>query len=206
MWNGMGQSVPGTGMDMHSMGGGNGMGMGGGYGGGMGGGMGMGMGGGYGGGMGGGMGGGGSGGRGGRPIAGVDGNWACPACGNVNFAMRSVCNRCKEPKPSQEQVAHQANRAPSQSRNGAPIEGVDGNWACSACANINFAQREVCNRCQAPKPPPDEIMARHAQLAEERTQDAAATLTLTLTLTLTPTLTLTLTLSPRSGRRMLRQP
>ena len=29
MWNGMGQSVPGTGMDMHSMGGGNGMGMGG---------------------------------------------------------------------------------------------------------------------------------------------------------------------------------
>ena len=35
MWNGMGQSVPGTGMDMHSMGGGNGMGMGGGYGGGM---------------------------------------------------------------------------------------------------------------------------------------------------------------------------
>ena len=40
MWNGMGQSVPGTGMDMNNMGGG--IGMAGGYGGGMGGGMGMG--------------------------------------------------------------------------------------------------------------------------------------------------------------------
>ena len=33
----------------------------------------------------------------------------------------------------------------------APEAGVDGNWRCSACGNINFPIRENCNRCQAPK-------------------------------------------------------
>jgi len=34
----------------------------------------------------------------------------------------------------------------------APVAGENGNWACEACGNVNFATREVCNRCQAPKP------------------------------------------------------
>eukprot|EP00443_Scrippsiella_acuminata_P075472 CAMPEP_0115420554 /NCGR_PEP_ID=MMETSP0271-20121206/25788_1 /TAXON_ID=71861 /ORGANISM="Scrippsiella trochoidea, Strain CCMP3099" /LENGTH=61 /DNA_ID=CAMNT_0002845153 /DNA_START=52 /DNA_END=233 /DNA_ORIENTATION=- len=34
----------------------------------------------------------------------------------------------------------------------APVAGVDGAWACTSCSNVNFATREVCNRCQAPKP------------------------------------------------------
>jgi hypothetical protein len=37
--------------------------------------------------------------RGGAPVAGVDGNWACPTCGNVNFGIRDTCNRCQEPRP-----------------------------------------------------------------------------------------------------------
>jgi len=33
------------------------------------------------------------------PVAGENGNWLCPACGNVNFPHRSDCNRCAAQKP-----------------------------------------------------------------------------------------------------------
>lgn len=63
---------------------------------------GMGNSGGYGGGMNGGMGGMATGNkraRPGPPKAGVDGNWACEKCQNVNLSFRVECNRCREPKP-----------------------------------------------------------------------------------------------------------
>jgi len=40
--------------------------------------------------------GGGGGGGGGGPRAGENGNWECTYCQNVNFAQRTVCNRCGE--------------------------------------------------------------------------------------------------------------
>ena len=172
MWNGCGQAMNG----MNNMMGGYSM-AGGGMGGGMsvpGSGMGMGMAGGGMGGMGG-MGGGmGRAPKGGRPIEGVDGAWACPGCSNVNFATRTACNRCQNPRPSQQEIEQHATRAPSVRANGAPIEGVDGNWACTNCQNVNFTKREACNRCQAIKPAAADLMVRHAQLAEERSQDVAA--------------------------------
>eukprot|EP00930_Biecheleria_cincta_P072217 TRINITY_DN59650_c0_g1_i1.p1 TRINITY_DN59650_c0_g1~~TRINITY_DN59650_c0_g1_i1.p1 ORF type:complete len:439 (-),score=63.82 TRINITY_DN59650_c0_g1_i1:147-1436(-) len=79
--------------------------------------------------------------KGGAPVAGVDGNWQCPSCQNVNFAVRDACNRCKMPRPA----AHP--RAPS----GAPVAGVNGNWLCSQCQNVNFAVRDACNKCAAPR-------------------------------------------------------
>jgi len=36
------------------------------------------------------------------PVAGVAGNWACPQCHNVNYAIREECNRCSFPKPDEE--------------------------------------------------------------------------------------------------------
>eukprot|EP00343_Euplotes_focardii_P011418 CAMPEP_0205830888 /NCGR_PEP_ID=MMETSP0206-20130828/42425_1 /ASSEMBLY_ACC=CAM_ASM_000279 /TAXON_ID=36767 /ORGANISM="Euplotes focardii, Strain TN1" /LENGTH=224 /DNA_ID=CAMNT_0053134965 /DNA_START=20 /DNA_END=690 /DNA_ORIENTATION=- len=37
--------------------------------------------------------------------------------------------------------------AAAPQRSGPPQEGVDGNWRCLKCDNINYARREVCNRC-----------------------------------------------------------
>jgi len=31
-----------------------------------------------------------------------------------------------------------------------PIPGTDGNWECRHCKNVNFPQREKCNRCGEP--------------------------------------------------------
>merc|ERR1712188_205571 len=45
-----------------------------------------------------------------------------------------------------------APQMPSKTPKGAPIEGVDGNWRCPACTNINFGVRDTCNRCKAVKP------------------------------------------------------
>lgn len=52
-----------------------------------------------GGGMRGGRGGGGGGGRGGF-VADKEGDWNCSKCSNSNFARRTECNRCKEPRSS----------------------------------------------------------------------------------------------------------
>lgn len=77
--------------------------------------------------------------KGGAPVAGVDGNWQCPSCQNVNFPARDACNRCHLPRPA------------PQAPNGAPVAGVKGNWQCSLCGNVNFAVRDSCNRCAAPR-------------------------------------------------------
>ena len=36
--------------------------------------------------------------------------------------------------------------------NGCPEEGINGNWRCGGCFNINFGHRSECNRCKAQKP------------------------------------------------------
>jgi len=94
------------------------------------------------------------------PQAGVDGNWACPRCQNVNFPMRMECNRCGEPKPAEGTLSSDdfagylspKPTTPSAPQKGPPQVGVDGNWACLQCQNVNLGYRMVCNRCQTPKP------------------------------------------------------
>ena len=105
-------------------------------------------------------------------MVGVDGNWQCPACNNVNFGSRDVCNRCGFPKAELHlgttAAPKSASRPPAaagpgpgpfapgpsdwgQPKKGAPIPGVDGNWKCSNCGNVNFGFRDTCNRCGAPR-------------------------------------------------------
>jgi len=101
---------------------------------------------------------GGKGGRGGPPVLGENGNWACPGCRNINFGIREACNRCQMPKPEDQiNMAYNISTAagpggPSaKTANGAPIAGLGGNWKCNMCQNVNFAARDACNRCQAPR-------------------------------------------------------
>jgi len=62
------------------------------------------------------------------PPEGQGETWECKACGNVNWPLRTTCNRkgC----------------------------GALGPWTCSACSNQNFQGRAVCNRkgCAQPHP------------------------------------------------------
>lgn len=85
------------------------------------------------------------------PVAGVDGNWTCLACSNVNFAKRDMCNRCTALKPLDvvEYPMTQPLVTSLVTHRGPPVAGVDGNWACPQCQNINFAHRSSCNRCDS---------------------------------------------------------
>jgi len=107
-------------------GGGMGGGCMGGMGGGMGGGMSCGMGGGMGCGMGGGMGG--MGGEGGMM------GGSCGGGGGDRNPLTTADGRVRT------------------DRRGLPLEGIDGNWRCQNCGNVNFGSRDQCNRCKVPKP------------------------------------------------------
>mmetsp|Transcript_116553 Transcript_116553/g.330268 ORF Transcript_116553/g.330268 Transcript_116553/m.330268 type:complete len:529 (+) Transcript_116553:1389-2975(+) len=118
----------------------------------------------------------GGGGKGQAPMAGVNGNWLCPQCSNVNFPSREACNRCQAPKPPQDlanQLAMQQQQLAAAGMGGggvkrsAPVAGVDGNWACPLCNNVNFPTRDACNRCQSPKPQDQQLNASAASVAEQ---------------------------------------
>lgn len=85
------------------------------------------------------------------------GDWACPACGNHNYASRAVCNRCKAPKA--------LDAAPA----GGSGSMRPGDWNCLLCGNHNYASRAACNRCQAPKNsmPEETAAASHQQLINQ---------------------------------------
>ncbi|EEC76649.1 hypothetical protein OsI_14600 [Oryza sativa Indica Group] len=80
--------------------------------------------------------GGGGGGGGGR-----EGDWDCGGCGNRNYAFRSLCNRCKQPRllvdPNTPPDSKWLPRA--------------GDWICTGCSNNNYASRKNCKKCGLPK-------------------------------------------------------
>lgn len=63
------------------------------------------------------------------------GDWICPGCQNHNYASRTECNKCGQPKSQQ-----------------VPPNFRPGDWLCPSCDNHNFASRDACNKCQEPRP------------------------------------------------------
>jgi len=63
------------------------------------------------------------------------GDWVCPGCQNHNYASRTECNKCGQPKAQQ-----------------VPPNFRPGDWLCPSCGNHNFASKAACNKCQEPKP------------------------------------------------------
>ncbi|CAN6242413.1 unnamed protein product [Urochloa humidicola] len=72
---------------------------------------------------------------------GREGDWDCGGCGNRNYAFRSLCNRCKQPRllvdPNTPRDSKWLPRA--------------GDWICTGCSNNNYASRKNCKKCGLPK-------------------------------------------------------
>ncbi|CAK9320733.1 unnamed protein product [Citrullus colocynthis] len=72
---------------------------------------------------------------------GKEGDWECSGCKNRNYAFRSFCNRCKQPRLLVD------NKTPPDSKWLPRI----GDWICTGCTNNNYASREKCKKCGQPK-------------------------------------------------------
>ncbi|KAK4791304.1 hypothetical protein SAY86_031717 [Trapa natans] len=68
---------------------------------------------------------------------GREGDWYCSGCNNRNYAFRSFCNRCKQPRLLVD------DKTPADSK-WLPRAG---DWICTGCTNNNYASREKCKKC-----------------------------------------------------------
>jgi rubredoxin len=91
-----------------------------------------------------------SGGRGGetRP-----GDWPCPACNANNFASRNSCFKCHVDRPDGGGYGGGDNFSSFNNRGGGGRGGEyrPGDWPCPACNANNFASRDACFKCHAPR-------------------------------------------------------
>eukprot|EP00116_Pleurobrachia_bachei_P002512 sb/3462774/ len=70
-------------------------------------------------------------------------NWTCFNCDNLNFPLRTQCNKCKMSK---------AEALSPETRSGRIANG-DAQWRCGSCGNNNYHFRLECNKCGSGRPP-----------------------------------------------------
>ena len=69
-------------------------------------------------------------------------------CGNINFARRTACNRCKAERPSDGFPKGNKKMGVEIGKNAAEkSKGLFAaeDWQCSKCGNVNWARRSTCN-------------------------------------------------------------
>jgi len=81
------------------------------------------------------------------------GNWACPSCGNHNFASKTACNNCQLPKEGLDGLPMPSDGGGGRGGGGGGGGGDvrPGDWTCPSCNNHNYANKTACNRCSLPK-------------------------------------------------------
>ncbi|KAK9824281.1 hypothetical protein WJX72_009155 [[Myrmecia] bisecta] len=88
------------------------------------------------------------------------GDWACPACNAHNFASRSNCFKCDEPRADgyvpAPRASFSADRGDRRDRSFRRERGSDrqdnfrpGDWPCGQCGAHNFARNTECFKCGA---------------------------------------------------------
>lgn len=85
-------------------------------------------------------------------VGNVDGDWTCSDCGNINFAWRNACNRCSKSRApisnKKKKLGTEIGKAAAEKSRG--LFSAD-DWQCNKCGNVNWARRQQCNVCNAPK-------------------------------------------------------
>jgi len=102
------------------------------------------------------------------------GDWICSACGNHNYASKTVCNRCGAPPNGIGAGGYgMASLGQGMARSspygkgggmgmaammmmGGKVQSMpngmrQGDWICPACNNHNYASKTHCNKCGVPK-------------------------------------------------------
>lgn len=103
------------------------------------------------------VGGGGGKGGGGKGETPPDGSWVCAGCKNVNWPLRSTCNKKGCGLAREQADIGPPDPTPGIMAGGQPGgqqgEPPEGAWACLACNNVNWPLRTTCNKrgCGQPR-------------------------------------------------------
>ncbi|GMS82239.1 hypothetical protein PENTCL1PPCAC_4414, partial [Pristionchus entomophagus] len=84
-----------------------------------------------------------------RPLR--EGEWACvdAKCANINKEFHKQCTACAKKRPEQKSRLNREIGKDQAEKSKGLFNAED--WACTKCGNVNWARRNTCNMCNAPK-------------------------------------------------------